>query len=91
MEVEKLYNAIKKARDEASTVGLDRITVPFKEVGMLLDILERQIPHEAVECEDDDIFAWSPDDVEYHCDLCGKEVFKPWICCPECGQAVKWE
>ena len=40
MDVEKLAAAIRKARDEAESVGLDRITVPFKETDIILHYLE---------------------------------------------------
>ena len=45
MDVEKLVNAIKKAKDEAASVGLDRITAPFKETDMILELLKRQKWH----------------------------------------------
>lgn len=40
MDVEKLATAIRKAREEAESVGLDRITAPFKETDMILYYLE---------------------------------------------------
>ena len=40
MDINKLEKAISKARDEAESVGLDSITVPFKEADMIMYYLE---------------------------------------------------
>jgi hypothetical protein len=40
MDINKLEKAISKARDEAESVGLDSITVPFKETDMIMYYLE---------------------------------------------------
>lgn len=90
-EIEKLITAIRKARDETSVAGIDRIMVPHKEVSMILDILEKQIPLKPLESEDDDVFAWSPDDIDYYCAICCQRIWKDQIYCPSCGQAVKWD
>ena len=91
MEAEKLVKAIRKAKGEVQTIGLDRIQVPLKETDMILEILEKHIPMPMFELEDDDIYAWSPDDVAYYCpnEKCGKQILVEYEYCPYCGQAVK--
>lgn len=46
---------------------------------------------EPMPIEDDDLYAWSPEDVSYYCPRpeCGKEISYDYNFCPYCGQAVK--
>ena len=89
MEVEKLVKAIKKARDEAVSVGLDRITVPFKETDMILELLRKQQPMN-VKSHDD---FWLPEGV---CPSCYTTLDRYTVTgreqayCAFCGQAVNW-
>ena len=87
MNIEKLEKAIRKARDEAESVGLDRITAPFKETDMILyylELVKKQEPKK-------------PTVDEYgnkRCSACGNKlqsIFDEDLYCRKCGQAVKWE
>lgn len=53
--------------------------------------LKGQEPMPMLEVEDDDLYAWSPEDINYYCPRpeCGKEIFYDYNFCPYCGQAVK--
>ena len=54
-------------------------------------ILKKQEPMPMLEVEDDDLYAWSPEDISYYCPRpeCGKEISYDYHFCPYCGQAVK--
>lgn len=56
-----------------------------------LSLLKEQEPKPMLEIEDDDLYAWSPEDVSYYCPRpeCGKEISYNYKFCPYCGQAVK--
>lgn len=56
-----------------------------------LSLLKEQEPIPMVEVEDDDLYAWSPEDVSYYCPRpeCGKEISYDYNFCPYCGQAVR--
>ena len=56
-----------------------------------IDLLKVQEPMPMLEVEDDDLYAWSPEDVSYYCPRpeCGKEISYDYNFCPYCGQAVK--
>lgn len=57
----------------------------------VLALLNEQEPKPMLEVEDDDLYAWSPEDVSYYCPRpeCGKEISYDYHFCPYCGQAVK--
>ena len=57
----------------------------------VLALLNEQEPKPMLEVEDDDLYAWSPEDVSYYCPRpeCGKEISYDYNFCPYCGQAVK--
>lgn len=57
----------------------------------VLALLNEQEPKLMLEVEDDDLYAWSPEDVSYYCPRpeCGKEISYDYNFCPYCGQAVK--
>ena len=57
----------------------------------VLALLKEQEPMPMLEVEDDDLYAWSPEDVSYYCPRpeCGKEISYDYHFCPYCGQAVK--
>ncbi len=56
-----------------------------------LALLKEQEPKPMLKVEDDDLYAWSPEDVSYYCPQpeCGKEISYNYNFCPYCGQAVK--
>lgn len=54
-----------------------------------LFLLKEQEPKPMIEVEDDDLYAWSPEDVCYYCPECEKEISYDYNFCPYCGQAVK--
>lgn len=56
-----------------------------------VELLKEQEPKPMIEVEDDDLYAWSPEDVSYYCPRpeCGKEISYNYKFCPYCGQAVK--
>lgn len=58
-----------------------------------IDLLKEQEPKPMIEIEDDDLYAWSPEDVSYYCPRpeCGKEISYDYHFCPYCGQAVKMD
>ena len=62
-------------------------------ISAAIDLLKDQKPKPMIEVEDDDLYAWSPEDVSYYCPRpeCGKEISHEYNFCPYCGQAVKWE
>lgn len=57
----------------------------------MCELLKEQEPKPMIEVEDDDFYAWSPEDVSYYCPRpeCGKEISYDYNFCPYCGQAVK--
>lgn len=56
-----------------------------------ITLLKKQEPQKMLEVEDDDLYAWSPEDVNYYCPRpeCGREISYNYNFCPYCGQAVK--
>lgn len=54
-----------------------------------LALLKEQEPKPMIEVEDDDIYAWSPEDVNYYCPECEKKLSYNYNFCPYCGQAVR--
>ena len=58
---------------------------------MAMAMLKEREPQKMFEVEDDDLYAWSPKDVNYYCPRpeCGKEISYDYNFCPYCGQAVK--
>ena len=54
-------------------------------------LLKEQEPQPMIEIEDDDLYAWSPEDVNYYCPRpeCEKRISYDYNFCPYCGQAVK--
>lgn len=57
----------------------------------MCELLKEQEPKPMIKVEDDDLYAWSPEDVSYYCPRpeCGKEISYDYNFCPYCGQAVK--
>ena len=57
----------------------------------ILALLKEQESIPMVEVEDDDLYAWSPEDVSYYCPRpeCEKEISYDYNFCPYCGQAVR--
>lgn len=62
-------------------------------ISAAITLLKKQEPKPMLEVEDDDLYAWSPEDVSYYCPRpgCGKEISYNYNYCPFCGQAVKLE
>lgn len=62
-------------------------------ISTAIALLKEQEPKPMLEVEDDDLYAWSPEDVSYYCPRpeCGKEISCDYNFCPYCGQAVKWD
>ena len=60
-------------------------------ISAAITLLKVQEPMSMLEVEDDDLYAWSPEDVSYYCPRpeCGKEISYDYNFCPYCGQAVK--
>lgn len=60
-------------------------------ISAAIALLKMQEPMPMLEVEDDDLYAWSPEDVSYYCPRpeCGKEISYDYNFCPYCGQAVK--
>lgn len=60
-------------------------------ISAAIALLRMQEPMPMLEVEDDDLYAWSPEDVSYYCPRpeCGKEISYDYNFCPYCGQAVK--
>ena len=56
-----------------------------------ITLLKEQEPQPMIEIEDDDLYAWSPEDVNYYCPRpeCEKRISYDYNFCPYCGQAVK--
>lgn len=54
-------------------------------------LLKEQEPQPMIEVEDDDLYAWSPEDVNYYCPRpeCEKKLSYNYHFCPYCGQAVR--
>lgn len=60
-------------------------------ISAAIALLKMQELMPMLEVEDDDLYAWSPEDVSYYCPRpeCGKEISYDYNFCPYCGQAVK--
>lgn len=58
-------------------------------ISTAIDLLKEQEPMPMIEVEDDDLYAWSPEDIDYYCPKCEKEISYDYHFCPYCGQAVK--
>lgn len=54
-----------------------------------IELLKKREPKPMIEIEDDDLYAWSPEDVNYYCPECEKGIFRNYHFCPYCGQAVR--
>lgn len=58
-------------------------------LALLKEQEQKQEPKPMIEIEDDDLYAWSPEDANYYCPECEKGIFRNYHFCPYCGQAVK--
>lgn len=89
---EKVINGLREMSFRATWKDIDRIRDKFQPIiNDALSLLKEQEPKPMIEVEDDDLYAWSPEDVSYYCPRpeCGKEISYDYNFCPYCGQAVK--
>ena len=99
MDINKLEKAISKARDEAESVGLDRITVPFMETDMIMYYLELLKTRNKTAVwkgltksyykgrDDDDEPIWG-ECTYYICSNCGRCTVIADPFCPSCGASM---
>lgn len=91
-EREKVINELrfqldsKEVKEQHCSVQLS-----ISDAETILALLKKQEPKSMIEVEDDDdLYAWSPEDVCYYCPECEKEISYDYNFCPYCGQAVKF-
>lgn len=72
-----------------SNVDEDNTLVPQQLVLDALALLKAQEPLKPV--PSDRYVRTEPVTFDYKCVVCNAGLVRHWVCCPCCGQAVKWE